>query len=168
MIQGFWSDLLAALKYFIGFLFVRPEEAKEHPVNAPTAPDPLPAKPEAKEPYNWDGFANSRHSVRVICDEEGLEWDEKNLITAVIHAESGFNNKAKCINKKKDGTVSSTDWGICQINDYWHIGKGKSFESVEFVLSNPDKVVRWMIKMYRGGSLKLWVAYTNGSYKKYL
>lgn len=162
-LDGHWSDVVAALKYFAQLLFPRPEEVKENPViNPVTETSPLP------ETLKWDNFENSRHSVRVICDEEGLTWEQKNLITAVIHAESGFNNKAKCLNKKKDGTISSTDWGICQINDYWHIGQGKSFPSVDYVINNPDKVVRWMIKMYRGGSLKLWVAYTNGSYKKYL
>jgi len=152
------------------FLFVRPEQVKDHPVNATTTPPTIPApqKEEKPEPYKWDTPENARHSTRVICDEEGLKLQEKNLICAVIMAESGFKNSAKCINKRKDGTVSSTDWGIGQINDHWHIGPGKSFPSVDYVLHNPDAVVRWMIKMYRGGSLKLWVAYQNGSYKRYL
>lgn len=159
------KDIWAAIQFFARLFFPRPEEVKENPVINPV-PEPKPQP--VPVPYLWDTPANARHSTRVICDESGLTLSEKNLICAVIMAESGFNNHAKCINKRKDGTVSSTDWGICQINDHWHIGQGKSFPSVEYVLQNPDKVVRWMIKMYKGGSLKLWTAFVNGSYKKYL
>jgi hypothetical protein len=167
------KDILPALRFLLRqvliVLFPRPEEVKENPIiNEPVKPVPPSYPAPVAEAYKWDTPENARHSTRVICDEEDLKFAEKNLICAVIMAESGFKNSAKCINKRKDGTVSSTDWGICQINDYWHVGQGKSFPSVEYVLQNPDKVVRWMIKMYRGGSLKLWVAYTNGSYKKYL
>lgn len=118
--------------------------------------------------YKWDTPENTRHSVRVICDEEGLMVHQKNLICAVIQGESGFLNTAINHNRNAKGETTSTDWGICQVNDYWHIGKGKTFPSVEYVLQNPDKVVRWMIKCYRAGHLNWWIAYKNGSYKKYL
>lgn len=118
--------------------------------------------------YLWDTPAHARHSVRVICDEEGMTVTEKNLICAVVMAESGFKNNAKCLNKNKEGVVTSTDWGICQINDFYHIGKGLTFSSVQYVLDNPDKAIRWMIKMYRLSHLDWWIAYKNGSYKKYL
>ena len=81
--------------------------------------------------------------------------------------ESGFKNTAKNENKR-DGKTVSIDWGICQINDYWHIGAGKSFPSVEYVLKNPAEVVKWMIKQYKAGNLKWWIAYKSGAYKKYL
>jgi hypothetical protein len=118
--------------------------------------------------YLWDTPSNARHSVRVICDEEGLTVSEKNLICAVVMAESGFKNQAKCLNKNKEGVVTSTDWGVAQINDFYHIGKGLTFPSIQYVLEHPDKVIRWMIKMYRLGHLDWWIAYKNGSYKKYL
>ena len=119
-------------------------------------------------PYPFDTQAHARHSVRVICDEEQLSVEEKNLLCAVIMAESGFKNQAKCLNKNKEGVVTSTDWGVAQINDFYHIGEGLTFPSVQYVLDNPDKVIRWMIKMYRRGRLGWWIAYKNGSYKKYL
>ena len=117
--------------------------------------------------YKWDTKENSRHSVRVICDEMGLMWNEKNLITACIQQESQFDNNAVGKNIK-NGVVLSTDWGICQINDFYHVGPGKRWSSVAQIVDNPDKAVRWMIQMYKQGNLKLWVSYTSGAYKKYL
>ena len=118
--------------------------------------------------YLWDTRVNSRHSVRVICDEMGLTLHEKNVITAVIQAESDFNNKAVNHNKNASGKITSTDYGICQINTWYHIGKAGDFPSVEYVLAHPDVCVRWMIKLYREGHLNWWSAYANGRYKKFL
>lgn len=138
------------------------------PVPLPDGSAPIPTEPQP-EKYMWDTPAHVRHSVRVICDEEELSVYEKNVITACIQQESQFNNAAICRNKDaQTGHVWSTDWGICQINDYWHIGKGKSFPTVEYVINNPDKVVRFMIAMYRKGQLKQWVSYSSGAYKKYM
>lgn len=127
-------------------------------------------KPEmtTESKYLWDTLANSKHSVRVICDEEGLSLGNKNLICAVIQAESGFNNKAVNKNRNSKGVVTSTDWGICQINDYYQIGKGTSFVSVDDVVNNPDKAVRFMVQMFKAGKLNLWSAYKGGAYLKYL
>lgn len=139
------------------------------PPQAPKPPaTPLPPPGTAPAPYLWDTPKNARHSVRVICDEQGLSVTEKNLICAVIQGESEFYNTALNANKNSKGVVTSTDWGICQINDRYHVGVGKDFPSVKYVLDNPDKAVRWMIAMYRAGHINMWCAYTNGSYKKYL
>lgn len=133
---------------------------------APAMPveESTPTKPQ----YLWDTPQNAKHSVRVICDEMGMLPVNKDLICSVIEAESGFKNTATNKNLRLDGTVDSTDWGICQINDRFHIGKGQTFPSVDYVLNNPDKVVKWMIEMFRAGHLNWWCAYTNNSYKNYL
>lgn len=165
LLESLKKDLLQALE-ILGILRAKlPIVPPNLPIMTPNEPQVL--SPQSIPKYLWDNFANSRHSVRVICDEEKLTLQEKNLICAVIQQESNFNNRAKCENKKS-GKVWSTDWGICQINDHYHIGIGKSFPSVEYVLSNPDKVVRFMIKMYRAGRLNLWVAFSSGAYKKFL
>lgn len=117
--------------------------------------------------YEWDTPEKARHSARMVMDTFGLSWSEKDLLCAVIMAESGFLNTAKNENKNSAGVVTSTDWGICQINDRYHIGVKGSFPSVEYVLANPDKVVAWMVKMYKQGHLGWWCAFSNGSYKKY-
>jgi hypothetical protein len=176
--EGALKDILDAIKYFFSVFFLKADEVKEHEMNwdaiavkppqvKESAPSATPAPETIGEPYKWDTTANSRHSVRVICDEMGLTLAEKNLICACIQQESNFNNKAIGRNMK-DGKVLSTDWGIVQINDYWHVGPGKKWSSVQQILDNPDKAVKWMIQMYKQGLLKLWVSYTSGAYKKYL
>ena len=98
----------------------------------------------------------------------GLTVAEKNLICQVVNCESGFKIKAKNENKDSIGRVLSTDWGICQYNDYWYIGKGKPFASVEEVLTNPEKCVRVMLQRYKEGGLKDWICYRQGLYKNYI
>lgn len=131
------------------------------------APTPAVA-PVAASKLRFDTYDNSLHSVRVICDEMGLNWNEKALICAVIYQESRFDNKAKCFNKNKAGVITSTDHGICQINDHYHVGKGKKWPSVKQIMDNPDLCVRWMITLYKQRNLKLWVGYSSGAYKKWL
>lgn len=126
--------------------------------------------PPAPKPnqYYWKTPAEAKQSVIVICGEMGLTKEETKLICACIQQESQFNNTAIGRNKDKEGNVLSTDWGICQINDYYHVGPGKRWASVSQIIDNPDKAVRWMIQMYKQGLLKLWVSYSSGAYKKYL
>lgn len=152
-----YVPLLQAALIQIGLL--RKQQQEELPV-----PQPVPATPVTE--LKWDK-ANARHSVRVICDEMGLTLYEKNVITACIQQESGFDNAAVGRNMR-DGKLLSTDWGICQINDYWHVGPGKKWSSVQQILDNPEKAVRWMITLYKQGQLKLWVSYSSGAYMKYM
>lgn len=142
--------------------------------------------PMNQPPYRWDTPQNARHSVRVLCDEVGLTLHDKNVITACVQQESGFMNRRpdgtpmKNINyyKNKNGVyyldtdgnkiVASTDWGICQINDHYHVGKGKRWSSVASIVDNPDKAIKWMITMYKQGHLNQWVSYSSGAYLKYM
>lgn len=124
--------------------------------------------------YLFDTPQNARHSIRVICDEEGLSLLNKNIITACIEQESGFYNYKDGKPVQRDnyynGKIWSTDWGICQINDTegWHIGKGLAFPTIDYVLANPEKAVRYMVHMLQAGKLKLWVSYSSGAYEKYM
>lgn len=118
--------------------------------------------------YLWDTKENIRHSIRVICDEEKLPFELKNILTACVQQESGFNLNAIGINRNKAGTITSRDWGLVQINDYYHIGPGKDFSTSEYVLSHPEACVRWMVKLFKAGKMHLWASYTSGAYKKYL
>ena len=118
--------------------------------------------------YLWNTKANTRHSIRVICDEMGLTVDQKNTLCATIQAESGFNTKAINYNYafKKNGTkyLSSTDYGLCQWNDFWH---GKEI-TPDHATNNPEMAVRLMCKYWLRGQMKQWCAFSNGSYKQYL
>lgn len=115
----------------------------------------------------WDKD-NARHSIRVMCDNAGLSLNDKNIITACIHVESNFDNTAKCENKDKNDKVWSTDWGICQINDYWHVIKFHDFPSVQYIIDNPEKAVAYMIQCYKDGRINQWVSYSSGAYKNFL
>lgn len=117
---------------------------------------------------DWTQPSNAYHNVRVLCDLAGLTVQEKNIICACIYQESQFENTAMCRNRNSGGVVTSTDWGICQINDYFHIGEKKDFPSVQYVLANPETVVNWMIQQYREGNLDMWVSYTSGAYLYWL
>lgn len=126
----------------------------------------LPVNPDILSP--WDIPANCRHNVRVLCDLSGLTLEEKNILTACIARESGFDNSAKCFNKDKTGAVWSTDWGIVQCNDWFWIGEGKRYPSVEYVLANQQVMVQWMIDCLKAGKLSMWSSYSTGAYKRYL
>lgn len=154
---------------------ISPTEAPKMPVEAPLPPNPTPMPPETK--YKWDTVENARHSVRVICDEEQLTVIQKNNLCATVGAESGWQSyylsgpkkgqPVKLDNMKGD-VVWSTDFGIAQINTYFHIGHGKTFPSPEYVLDNPEKCIRWMCARWKEGHAEWWIAYKNGSYKQFL
>lgn len=165
--EGAWARFLAWLHKLVFTQENDPKLLEE----TPAAPAPVtPTVPQREEPkYKWNTKEAAKASCRAICKEEGLTLEQTNTLVATVQGESQFNTQAVNRNIAKDGkTVLSTDWGICQINDYYHIGQGKSFPSVTFVLSNPDACIRWMCKQWKLGNRNWWIAYKNGSYKKYL
>ena len=155
-------------------------------------PNPSPSSPETPNPDTllpWGYASDNRHNIRVLCDLAGLSltptipvtihghtklFTPKDIITACVQVESNFYNyypngkPVTHLNKREDGTVSSTDWGICQINDRYHIGPNLDFPSVDYVLANPEKAVDYMIAMFKAGKLGLWVSYSSGAYIKNL
>lgn len=144
-------------------------------LSAPTMPEtPIDIEHTDTMYPDWNTTAHARHNVRVVCDLEGLTVDQKNILTACVANESGFLTHPKPNqNKDKNGVVWSTDWGIVQVNDYWNIGAGKQFPSVQYVLDNPEACVRWMARYYKqqgnlGEGSSGWASYTSGAYKHYL
>jgi len=127
----------------------------------PTEPTIAPVVPVA-ETLSFLTPKLAWHAVRVLCDRANLTLNEKNLLCACIFQESRFNNEAVGRN------ATSTDWGIIQLNDHYHIGVGKEFPSVKYVLENPDKAVEWMIAQYKAGRLSMWVSYTSQAYLQWL
>jgi hypothetical protein len=146
-----------------------PQEAQ----NAPTSPVPAPAAPS--EP-DFSTPQAAFHSARVICDDVGLSYDQKNILCACLYQESRFMNRhsdgTPVINQNKDpktGAVWSTDYGIGQVNDYYHIGQGKDFPTVDYVMDHPEAVVRWMAEIMKTtGKLAAWSSYASGAYKQWL
>lgn len=145
---------------------------KTGPVSSYTPPSatqtqtPSPTQPRAvldpTAPYNWSTPEAVRHSVRVICDEEGLTPFQKNLMCQVLHCESGWNTHAINHNMR-NGKVVSTDYGICQWNDYYH---GKEISPDE-ALNNPEKAIRLMCKYVKNGLIRQWVCYSADMYHRY-
>lgn len=146
-----------------------PLSSKPSAVSAATAqPAPI-SVPTPPAPLKFDTVQNSQICVRLLCIKEALTPAQQAELYAVIEAESGFKNDLIHPNRDaKTGELLSTDYGICQVNDFYHIGTGKDFPTVAFVIDNPEAVVTWMIEMYKAGKIDLWSAYQNGSYKKYL
>lgn len=143
-------------------------KVKASPTIAPEAPvvaqDETLAVSEPKSTkYDWDVPIMARHSVRVICDEEGLTLEQKNTLCATIGAESGWKIDAVNQNKVK-GKVVSTDYGLCQWNDFYH---GKEITPDE-ALHDPEKAVRLMCACWKRGQRDLWIGYKSGNYKNYL
>ena len=140
------------------------------PNPAPVAP-PLPQNapvsvvtPEPAPKYDWSNIGAIKASIRKICKEEGLGLEQTDTLVATIGGESQYVLNAKCLNKNSKGVVVSTDWGLCQWNDYWH---GKEI-SPEEAVNNPEKAVRLMCAYWKRDQRNLWIAWKNGSYKKYL
>ncbi len=133
-------------------------------VPAPTmAETPIVAPPVAKE--------TPQQMVLRVCKEKGLTAQQTNNLCNTIQCESGFDNDIEPhLNKSETGKVMSIDYGICQINDFYHIGPNKDFPSVQYVLDNPEKVVRWMCDMCKAGKLNLWVCWEKNlvANKKYV
>lgn len=126
-------------------------------------------KQPQEERLVWDTPTGAFHAVRVVCDRMGLSVEQKNIICACIFQESRFLNTAKGENKDPvTKVVWSTDWGLAQINDHYHIGVGKDFPTVGYVLQNPEEAVKWMISLYKEGKLSLWSSYKSGAYKQWL
>ncbi len=133
---------------------------REHPTVPesdiePSLPPPLPPTPT----LDFTTPSHAFHSVRVLCDEMGLTYEQKNEICYTIYRESEFHTGA--IGKpNKNGT---RDWGICQYNDgknakgipLW-IGEGATFKDTNEVLTNPEKCVRVMIQTYKAGHISWW------------
>ena len=120
----------------------------------------MPIEEVKVEKYKWNTPADACHSFRTICDEVGLSVNEKNMLAKVLNCESGFNIKA--INKNNDAR-KSTDYGICQYNDFWYA----DLITPEEALNDPEMAVRLYIDEYKAGRLKNWVCYKSGKYKLY-
>lgn len=76
------------------------------------------------------------------------------LMAAIAMGESGGNPKS--VNYNTNGTVDKGLWQINSVHGY----KGNMF--------NPLTNARAAVKIYKKQGLGAWVAYTNGSYKKFL
>lgn len=155
-------------------------------------PMPMPIKPTPIQPpvpipaaYLWDTVDEVKHSIRIICDEEGLNLEQKNTMYATIGGESEYILDAVCLNLsngesvstryaqivnerqillQKGITILSIDYGLCQWNGYYH---GKEITPSESV-NDPEKAVRLMCGYWLRGQRNQWIAYKSGRYLKFM
>lgn len=113
MIYGWIVGLAAAIIGGISALAFRKNGVYNPPVvPLPTSvPEPLPVPP----PLLWDTPQNVKHSIRVICDQEGLTFLQKELACDICSCESGFKPMAKLVNGP-----NSIDRGLFQWNSLYH------------------------------------------------
>lgn len=160
---------LALLAWIERMVFKEPAEAVMDETNQTT--DTTVTSTAANVPPNdtmvpWTGKENCRHNVRVLCDLEGLTEQQKDDLSSTVNCESGYN--PACIHPNiVNGKVASTDYGICAINDFWHIGEGKDFISTEYVLANPAECIKWMISQWKSGNGRLWVCWLKNLSENY-
>ena len=148
-----------------------PQNNPQNAQNAPVEPVTPPVVPSVVNPDIlgvWDNGLGSRHNVRVLCDLAGLSYEDKNIITACIARESGFDNNAVCNNRDATGAIWSRDIGIVQCNTHFWIGPGKKFPSEAYVLANQQVMVQWMIDCMKAGQLGMWASYSTKAYLRYM
>ena len=126
----------------------------EKPVESPYVPPTInPLKPELLVPkYDWSSRDKARHSVRVICDEEGLSVAMKNELCLTVQGESDFNPRA--FNKNTDG---SDDCGIAQLNTKWYLKPNNM--TCEDAKNDPEKSIRIMARSFKAGRQRDWIAW---------
>lgn len=171
------AEMWQALKDIVEALFHDPyQDPLTLPMNQPTPP--IVPTPDLDALLPWNTQENCRHNVRAIADLEGLTVAQKDDFSRTLHCESDYDNtvvmfncehgfvRSTQYNPQIHGQVLSKDIGICQINSYWHIGPGKDFPSEDYVLQNPEAVVRWSAQVFKI-SPQTWVCRAKGAYIHY-
>ena len=174
--KNFLQKILTAIDNFFLDKALNDVTITPMPESQPAVPVAQPvANPDLLLPWEFNvlGSENNRHNVRALCDLGGLTYEQKEILTACVKIESDFDTGAihKNYAVTQDGVryLSSTDWGIVQVNDYWHIGPGKDFASSQFVLENPQADIEWMVMIYKTtGTLSMWDSFLSGAYKEVL
>lgn len=170
----FLADMTQSLILYLGIYRKRVQPSAD--VALPSQQMPVPATPVDPDSvvYPWDSQKHNWHNVRVLCDKAKLSVADKNIICACIYQESEFFNilpSGLPVTHKNMNAASellSTDWGIAQINDYWHVKATPDFPSAEYIVAHPEEAVGYMIRCYKAGNIDLWSSYVSGAYKKWL
>lgn len=176
--------LIDELKTEIAMLADKVAQLLRHPaINAPVAsktplpatlptvttqPTPMPPTPNIDTLLPWTSQDNNWHNIRVLCDLSGLDLLTKNDLTACVDVESQFLNYYANGKPVMHDNGTSKDWGMFQINDFWHIGVHKDFASVDFVMANPQVCGQFMVDMFKAGKADMWSSHKSGVYKDHL
>lgn len=123
-----------AVRFFASLLSKKP--AGPMPVAFSPEPKPLiPLPPEPAPKYSWHTPDAVRHSMRVMGDEYGMSWTEKDLLCDIARCESGFNLRATLKN-----SPTSIDRGLFQWNSHYHT------EITDEMAYDPETATRLAVK----------------------
>lgn len=141
------NDLISFIIRILGkWLHWDIAKAKPQPTTATTSPAIENITESATISYLWGTKIEIRHSIRVIADEEGLSWLQKEMLCDICQCESGFVPTAKLVNSPK-----SVDRGLFQINNYWHP------QVTDEMAYNPEWSTRWACTIIKANK-NLWTA----------
>ena len=102
-------------------------------------------------------------TARLYASNAGFTEPGLTTIIAIAQAESSLDPNATLDNKDSNGTVTSTDRGILQINSRWHpeVSNEDAF--------NPVTAFQAGYEISRGGTnFTPWVTYNTGAYLRYV
>ena len=148
--QNWFVSLIISLLEIVGLKQKQVIEVKKNevtpykPINEvipPMNPNiPLPVNPPK---YLWGNIAEVRHSIRLICDEEGMTLLQKNMCCDIASCESQFNPSVR-------GRIDPRDRGLFQWNSRWHP------EITDEIAFDPEKNTRLACKAIKQGKTKIY------------
>lgn len=106
-------------------------------------------QPKQKQ-QNWEQVA------REIAKKHGIDEE---IFVAVLYCESNMNPNA--VNRNPNGT---TDYGICQFNDYWY----RDIITPDTALNQPEVALNVMAEQWKAGRTSDWICYRKGRYISFL
>lgn len=111
----------------------------------------------------WVGVVYSPADIRTVAQAAGFSGQDVDIAQAVAQAESG--GRVDAIGGPNPDSVGSYDYGLFQINGYWHPEK---FAGRDW--SNPatNASMAHQVFMEAGGSWAPWSTYSSGAYTKHL
>lgn len=115
--------------------------------------------PDQHLPEKAPEVETPQQMVLRVCKEENMGEILTDQIYRTVQCESNFYSHAKRENKGENGKVLSTDWGICQYNDYYYIGPEKPIPSIDVALNDPEFCVRVMCRMFKQGRARDWICW---------
>jgi hypothetical protein len=131
-------------------------EVVSEPIEAVETPSPTPTPtPKIKR-------------SEVIDYIEGVFGDDSKVAVAMSRCESRLDHSRHNDNWRKDGTKWSTDWGLFQVNDYFHNTKSLvKFQKLVKNLSWKENIL--LAKdIYNSSGWTAWSCYKSGAYLLYL
>lgn len=181
LMQSLLKDFLQILRFFGFDSNTDTNIPTPPPIVEPATTTPVTEPPMATTTLQWDTRENIIHSIRVIADEEGLPlartvniggklYQLKDTLQATIQGESDFNlnaiNRNYAFKANGEKYIASTDYGLCQWNDFYH----KNEITPDEALHNPEKACRLMARYWKQGEKyrRQWIAYKGGRFLAFL